>query len=56
MGSNGELGNGSTPLYVRTAVQVEFPAGVTITSLPNPMPFDGGLAIDSRGNVWGWEI
>ena len=54
VGSNGELGNGSTPLYVRTAVQVEFPAGVTITSLPNPMPFDGGLAMDSPGNTWGW--
>jgi alpha-tubulin suppressor-like RCC1 family protein len=56
VGSNGELGNDSTPLYVRTAVQVEFPAGITITSLPNPMPFDGGLAIDSQGVAWAWGL
>ncbi len=54
VGSNGELGNGSRPLYVRTAVEVDFPTGVRITSLPNPMPFDGGLAIDSHGDAWGW--
>jgi alpha-tubulin suppressor-like RCC1 family protein len=56
VGSNGELGNGSTPLYRPSAVKVEFPQGVTITSLPNPMPFDGGLAIDSRGDAWGWGL
>ncbi len=56
VGSYGELGNGSTPVYVRTAVKVDFPAGVKITSLPNPMPFDGGLAIDSRGVAWGWGL
>ena len=37
-------------------VQVDFPAGVTISSLPDPMPFDGGLAIDSRGGLWGWGV
>jgi alpha-tubulin suppressor-like RCC1 family protein len=56
VGSNGELGNGSTPLYRPAAVKVDFPEGVTITSLPNPMPFDGGLAIDSRGEAWGWGL
>ncbi len=56
VGSNGELGNGTTPLYTRTAVKVLFPKGVTITSLPNPMPFDGGLAIDSQGYAWGWGL
>ncbi len=56
VGSYGELGDGSTPLYTRTAVKVDFPNGVTITSLPNPMPFDGGLAIDSQGNAWGWGL
>jgi alpha-tubulin suppressor-like RCC1 family protein len=54
VGSNGELGDGSTPLHTQAAVKVDFPEGVTITSLPNPMPFDGGLAIDSRGEAWGW--
>src|SRR5271156_6148124 len=44
VGSNGELGNGATPLSVTRAVQVDFPGGVRVTSLPNPMPFDGGLA------------
>jgi alpha-tubulin suppressor-like RCC1 family protein len=56
VGSYGELGNGSTPAYVRTAAKVDFPKGVKITSLPNPMPFDGGLAIDSRGVAWGWGL
>lgn len=56
VGSLGELGDGSTPAYVRTAVEVDFPAGVRITSLANPMPFDGGLAIDSEGIAWGWGV
>jgi alpha-tubulin suppressor-like RCC1 family protein len=56
VGGGGELGNGSTPPYRQTAVEVDFPEGVTITSLPNPMPFDGGLAIDSRGDAWGWGL
>jgi alpha-tubulin suppressor-like RCC1 family protein len=56
VGSYGELGNGSTPLYTSAAVEVDFPKGVMITSLPNPMPFDGGLAIDSQGDAWGWGL
>jgi alpha-tubulin suppressor-like RCC1 family protein len=56
VGSYGELGNGATPAYVRTAAKVTFPAGVKITSLPNPMPFDGGLAIDSTGDAWAWGL
>jgi alpha-tubulin suppressor-like RCC1 family protein len=56
VGSHGELGDGSTPLYRQAAVKVDFPEGVTITSLPNPMPFDGGLAIDSSGDAWGWGL
>jgi alpha-tubulin suppressor-like RCC1 family protein len=55
-GAMGELGNGTTPTVTAVAVQVEFPAGVTIASLPNPMPFDGGLAIDSGGGLWGWGV
>jgi alpha-tubulin suppressor-like RCC1 family protein len=54
LGGNGELGNGTTAAVARAAVQVKFPAGVTIASLPNPMPFDTGVAIDTHGDVWGW--
>jgi alpha-tubulin suppressor-like RCC1 family protein len=50
----GELGNGTKISSETTAVQVKFPAGVTIASLPNPMPFNTALAIDSTGQVWGW--
>ena len=37
-------------------MKLDFPAGVKITSLANPMPFDAGLAIDSTGHVWGWGL
>jgi alpha-tubulin suppressor-like RCC1 family protein len=52
----GELGNGTVSPYSAQAVRVSFPAGVRITALPNPMPFDGGLAIDSGGHAWGWGL
>ena len=51
--SYGELGDGQLTPYETKAFKVDFPAGVTITSLANPMPFDGGLAIDSTGHAWG---
>jgi alpha-tubulin suppressor-like RCC1 family protein len=54
--SYGELGNGEHPAYSTRAVRVEFPAGVRIVSLANPMPFDGALAIDSHSDVWGWGL
>jgi alpha-tubulin suppressor-like RCC1 family protein len=54
--SDGELGDGQLTPYETRAVQVDFPAGVRITSLGNPMPFDAGLAIDSTGHVWGWGL
>jgi alpha-tubulin suppressor-like RCC1 family protein len=54
--SYGELGDGQLTPYETKAFKVEFPAGVTITSLANPMPFDGGLAIDSTGHAWGWGL
>jgi alpha-tubulin suppressor-like RCC1 family protein len=54
--SYGELGDGEQTPYETQAVRVDFPAGVTITALPNPMPFDAGLAIDSTGHVWGWGL
>ena len=54
--SYGELGNGTQSAYSTRAVKVEFPAGVKIIALANPMPFDGALAIDSHGHVWGWGL
>ncbi|MDA8297217.1 MAG: hypothetical protein M0004_11645 [Actinomycetota bacterium] len=53
-GTQGELGNGTTPRSVDKAVAVRFPQGVQIAALANPMPFDAALAIDTHGNVWGW--
>jgi alpha-tubulin suppressor-like RCC1 family protein len=35
-------------------VRVHFPAGVVIDQLADPMPFDGGMAIDTDGHVWAW--
>ncbi len=52
----GELGDGTTSAYETTAVMVQFPPTAKIVSLANPMPFDGALAIDSSGNVWGWGL
>ena len=52
----GELGDGTTSPYSVQAVRVSFPAGVKIVALPNPMPFDGALAIDSSGHAWGWGL
>jgi Regulator of chromosome condensation (RCC1) repeat len=54
--SYGELGDGALSPYSTRAVRVEFPAGVRIVKLPDPMPFDGALAIDSRGDAWGWGL
>lgn len=54
--SYGELGDGQLTPYETRAVRVEFPAGVTISSLANPMPFDAALAIDSTGHAWGWGL
>jgi alpha-tubulin suppressor-like RCC1 family protein len=54
--SYGELGDGQLTPYETKAFKVDFPAGVTITALANPMPFDGGLAIDSSGHAWGWGL
>jgi alpha-tubulin suppressor-like RCC1 family protein len=54
--SFGELGNGTRPAYSTRAVRIDFPTGVRITTLANPMPFDGALAIDSQGHAWGWGL
>jgi alpha-tubulin suppressor-like RCC1 family protein len=54
--SDGELGDGGLTPYETKAVRVDLPAGVSIASLANPMPFDAGLAIDSAGHAWGWGL
>ena len=54
--SYGELGDGQLTPYETEAVKVDFPVGVKITRLANPMPFDAGLAIDSNGHAWGWGL
>jgi len=53
--AQGALGNGTSGTgFEYTPVQVQFPAGVVIASLPSPMPQKTGMAIDTTGNVWGW--
>ncbi len=54
--SYGELGDGAVSPYTTRAVKVALPAGIRIAALANPMPFDGALAVDTRGNVWGWGL
>jgi alpha-tubulin suppressor-like RCC1 family protein len=54
-GAYGELGDASEANSFNTPVQVLFPSGVTIASIPSDaMPFDTGLALDTSGHVWGW--
>ena len=53
-GIHGQLGDGGTTNSA-TPVLVDFPAGVTIASLPTDvMPNAGALALDTSGNVWAW--
>jgi alpha-tubulin suppressor-like RCC1 family protein len=53
--AHGALGNGTTGSgFENTPVQVQFPVGVSIASLPSPMPQMTGMAIDTNRNVWGW--
>jgi alpha-tubulin suppressor-like RCC1 family protein len=55
MGNEGQLGDGSLVNSFTGAVRVRFPPGVKIASIPaDAMPFDAALAIDTKGNVWGW--
>jgi len=53
-GAHGELGDGQDTPFVSRPVQVSFPSGVIIVSLPTTMPYETAMAIDSQGNVWGW--
>ncbi len=55
LGNAGQLGDGATGNSFTKPVRVHFPAGVKIASLPiDVMPFDTGLAVDTKGRVWGW--
>lgn len=52
---SGQLGNGTTSSgFSTTPVEVDFPAGVSIATLPSPMPAGTSMAIDRQGNAWGW--
>jgi alpha-tubulin suppressor-like RCC1 family protein len=55
-GLDGELGDGGNTNSFTTPVQVQFPSSVKIASLPNPIPYDTALAIDTSGDIWGWGI
>jgi alpha-tubulin suppressor-like RCC1 family protein len=55
LGTQGELGNGRADSSFSRPVRVRFPAGVKIAYIPtDAMPYDTGLAVDTRGHVWGW--
>ena len=56
-GTNGQLGNGADENSFAAPVQVQFPPGILIASLPvSDMPFDTALAVDTNGNAWGWGL
>ena len=55
LGTDGQLGNGSEQDSFGQPVQVRFPPGVRIASIPtDAMPYNTGLAVDTRGRAWGW--
>jgi alpha-tubulin suppressor-like RCC1 family protein len=53
-GRAGELGDGSRSPFAASAVRVRLPSGVRIAALPDPVPYEGGMAIDTSGHVWAW--
>ncbi len=56
-GTHGQLGDGGSTNSFSTAVQVRFPAGVKIASIPaDAMPYDTAFAVDTDGHVWGWGL
>jgi len=55
LGGQGQLGDGKDHNSFTRPVRVRFPAGVRIASIPtDAMPYDTGLAVDTRGHAWGW--
>ena len=57
LGAQGELGDGGTANSFTEPVRVRFPAGVRIASIPaDAMPYNTGLAVDTKGRAWGWGL
>jgi alpha-tubulin suppressor-like RCC1 family protein len=55
LGAQGELGDGGRVNSFTRPVRVRFPQGVKIASIPVDVePFDTAMAIDTKGNAWGW--
>jgi alpha-tubulin suppressor-like RCC1 family protein len=55
LGAQGEFGDGKRVNSFTRAVRVRFPKGVKIASIPIDVePFDSAIAIDTKGNAWGW--
>jgi alpha-tubulin suppressor-like RCC1 family protein len=55
LGTQGQLGDGNERNSFTQPVRVRFPAGVKVAYLPtDAMPYDTGLAVDTRGHAWGW--
>ena len=55
LGTQGQLGDGQRKNSLGKPVRVRFPAGVKIASIPaDVMPYDSGLAVDTKGRAWGW--
>ena len=54
LGTQGQLGDGRRANSFAQPVQVRFPAGVRIASIPaDVMPYDTGLAVDTQGKRLG---
>jgi alpha-tubulin suppressor-like RCC1 family protein len=55
LGTQGQLGDGGKVNSLTQPVQVRFPPGVKIAYIPtDAMPYDTGLAVDTKGRAWGW--
>jgi alpha-tubulin suppressor-like RCC1 family protein len=55
LGGDGQLGDGGTSNSYTRPVQVRFPAGVTIASIPTDVdPYNSAFAVDTTGHVWAW--
>jgi alpha-tubulin suppressor-like RCC1 family protein len=55
LGTDGQLGNGSTKSSFDTPVRVHLPAGVKIAFIPSDvMPYNSAFAVDTSGHVWAW--
>ncbi len=55
LGAQGEFGDGKQRNSFTRPVRVPFPKGVKIASIPIDVePFDSAIAIDTKGNAWGW--